>query len=252
MRRRVKMYTIATAAAKLGGMISALVLWDIDHTLIRTRGVGRAVYERAFPIVTGRPLEQLADTRGRTERAIMHDTLVAHGIAPTDELLIQLAEALLAGYHAASAELAERGCALPGATELVQSFDREPHVLQTVLTGNTAPISRIKLQAFGLDPYLNLTLGAYGEDHHDRSKLVQLAQQHVANALGQPIPVERIIIIGDTPHDLAAARNNGTHAICVATGHYSIDDLAAADLTAPTLAAALSDIQKYVLGVAQN
>jgi phosphoglycolate phosphatase len=233
-------------------MISALVLWDIDHTLIETRGVGRAVYERAFPVVTGRPLEQLADTRGRTERAIMHDTLEAHGITPTDTLLARLAKTLLAGYQAASDELAEQGQVLPGAAELVQHFDRDQRVLQTVLTGNTAAVSWIKLHAFGLDPYLNLSIGAYGEEHRDRSQLVQVAQRHVANALGEPIPVDRIIIIGDTPHDLAAAHDNGAHAIGVATGHYSTDDLAAAHLTVPNLAEAAADIQKYVLDVAQN
>lgn len=80
--------------------------------------------------------------------------------------------------------------------------------------------------------------------------LVQLAQQNVANRTGEPIPVDRIIIIGDTPHDLSAAHSNGAHSIGVATGHYSTDDLAAAHLTVPSLAAGAADIQKYVLNVA--
>ena len=43
-----------------------LILWDIDHTLIETRGLGFAIYQRAFPAATGRPLEQLAQVSGRT------------------------------------------------------------------------------------------------------------------------------------------------------------------------------------------
>lgn len=49
-----------------------LVLWDLDHTLIAARGVGRAIYERAFPAATGTPLATaVASMSGRTELDIM-------------------------------------------------------------------------------------------------------------------------------------------------------------------------------------
>ena len=61
------------------------VLWDLDHTLIETRGVGRALYERAFPAATGKPLTTLASISGRTELDIMAESLRLNDIAPTNE-----------------------------------------------------------------------------------------------------------------------------------------------------------------------
>ena len=90
-----------------------LVLWDIDHTLIETRGVGRAIYERAFPAVTGKPLRQLAEVAGRTELVIMHDTLQLHDVESTEQMMRCLAAALIQGHEDARAELVTTGRVLP-------------------------------------------------------------------------------------------------------------------------------------------
>ncbi|MGH3327222.1 MAG: hypothetical protein ACRDPT_05380 [Streptomycetales bacterium] len=57
-----------------------LVLWDVDHTLIETRGVGREVFAAAFEQVTGRPMKEMAQPWGRTEPVILAETLDSHGI----------------------------------------------------------------------------------------------------------------------------------------------------------------------------
>src|SRR6266568_8382733 len=67
-------------AGRLGCMSAActprlLVLWDVDHTLIETRGVGRAIYDQAFLVATGRPMTELANVSGRTELDIMTESL---------------------------------------------------------------------------------------------------------------------------------------------------------------------------------
>ncbi len=61
-----------------------LVLWDIDHTLVTIGTVSREVYEMAFAEVVGLPLRELADMAGRTERAILTETLALHGIPNPD------------------------------------------------------------------------------------------------------------------------------------------------------------------------
>ena len=90
--------------------------------VIETRGVGRAIYDRAFPAATGRPLAQLALVSGRTELDIMAETLRINGIQPTDGLVTKLADALVQGYEDAREELRTVGRALPGAHEILASF----------------------------------------------------------------------------------------------------------------------------------
>jgi len=70
-----------------------LVLWDIDHTLIETRGVGRAAFADAFQRVTGHPLQQMSSVTGRTENDIYTDTVALHDI-PDPPPFTRFAEAL--------------------------------------------------------------------------------------------------------------------------------------------------------------
>ncbi|GAA1330975.1 hypothetical protein GCM10009647_070720 [Streptomyces sanglieri] len=57
-----------------------LVLWDIDHTLIATRGVGRELFGECFEHVTGVRMEQQAAVDGMTEPIIFRETARLHGI----------------------------------------------------------------------------------------------------------------------------------------------------------------------------
>jgi phosphoglycolate phosphatase-like HAD superfamily hydrolase len=52
-----------------------LILWDIDHTLIDTGGVGSDVFRDAFEQVTGHKIDKMADVTGRTEPIIFRETL---------------------------------------------------------------------------------------------------------------------------------------------------------------------------------
>ena len=86
-----------------------LVLWDIDRTLIESRGVGRMVYERVFPEVVGKPLREMPLVHGRTELDIMYEALRSHDVEPTEHLFRRLSAALAEGFRAVADELAERG-----------------------------------------------------------------------------------------------------------------------------------------------
>jgi phosphoglycolate phosphatase-like HAD superfamily hydrolase len=205
-----------------------LVLWDIDHTLIETRGVGRAIYERVFPAVTGKPLRQLAEVAGRTELVIMHDTLQLHDVEPTDEAMQLLAVALVQGHEDARAELATTGCVLPGAKETLAALATDPHVHQAVLSGNLREVSRIKLEVFGLDPYLDLASSAYGDDHTERPELVAIAQQRAIERMAAKFDNQHTVLIGDTTKDVEAALTAGVRVIAVASGKSDETELAQA------------------------
>jgi phosphoglycolate phosphatase len=202
-----------------------LVLWDIDHTLIETRGVGRAIYERAFPAVTGKPLRQLAEVAGRTELVIMHDTLQLHDVEPTEQMMRRLAAALIQGHEDARAELATTGRVLPGAKETLAALASDPRIHQAVLSGNLRDVSRIKLEVFGLDPYLDLASSAYGDDHTERPELVAISQQRATERMAATFDNQHTVLIGDTPKDVEAALTAGVQVIAVASGKSSETEL---------------------------
>jgi phosphoglycolate phosphatase-like HAD superfamily hydrolase len=202
-----------------------LVLWDVDHTLIETRGVGRAIYDRAFPAATGKALANLASISGRTELDIMAESLRLNGIEPTEQMMATLAAALVQGYQDAREELRTVGRALPGASGALAGLATEAAVYQTVLTGNLREVARIKLEVFDLDRYLDLAGGAYGDDDPNRSKLVALAQQRVRARTGVVFGDEATVLIGDTPNDVEAGLAAGVRVIGVATGKTSAPEL---------------------------
>ena len=206
---------------------TVLVLWDIDHTLIETGGVGSDIYAAAFQQVTGHPLEKMADVSGRTEPVIFRENLRLNDVDGPADLFAAFAEHQARLYLERAGEMRKRGRALPGAEEALRAISAEEDLIQSVLTGNTRPSSVAKLGAFGLDGFLDLDSGAYGTDNDIRAELVGIAQHRAANNHRATFNAATTVLIGDTPNDVIAARNGGARIIAVATGKDSTDDLAA-------------------------
>ncbi len=209
-------------------MAAILVLWDIDHTLIETHGVGGEIYAEAFRAVTGHPLDEMPSLSGRTEPVIFREALKAHGIADRQDLYSQFAGEQARSYAARADKLRRRGRALPGAADALRALADSPDVIQSILTGNTRPAAEIKLRTFALDRYLDLDVGAYGTDDDDRANLVKIARQRAEEGHGVRFDPAATVLIGDTPNDVAAARDGGARIIAVATGSDSAEDLASA------------------------
>jgi phosphoglycolate phosphatase-like HAD superfamily hydrolase len=111
---------------------------------------------------------------------------------------------------------------------------------QSVLTGNIRSVAEVKLAALGLREWLDLCIGAYGDDHEDRTELVEVARRRAAAVHGRSAAAfggTATVVIGDTPLDISAALAAGARAVGVATGSYSADDLAmaGADAVLPDL-----------------
>jgi phosphoglycolate phosphatase len=208
--------------------LTLLVLWDVDHTLIVTGGVGSEIYASAFEKVTGRVLEQMADVSGRTEPVIFRETLALHGFEDPGDLFARFAEEQARSYADRADELRERGCALPGATDALAALANRDDVIQSVLTGNTRPSAQVKLAAFGLDRYLNLDIGAYGTDDDTRANLVTIARQRATQHAAHEFGPDSTVLVGDTPADVTAARDGATRIIAVASGKHTPEELATA------------------------
>lgn len=145
----------------------------------------------------------------------------------------QLADALVQGYDDARDELATTAArALPGAREALRQLAADPAIHQGILTGNLHEVARIKLEAFGLDQYLDFESSAYGDDHADRGELVRIARERAEAQTGARFELGDIVLIGDTPNDVKAALTAGVWVIGVATGKSTEADLADAGTVA--------------------
>jgi phosphoglycolate phosphatase len=105
-------------------------------------------------------------------------------------------------------------------------------VVQSLLTGNIRPLAEVKLGALGLTGHLDLDVGAYGDAHEVRSELVGPARRRAALAYGAEFGGPATVLVGDTPLDIEAAIVTGARAVGVATGGFSMAELARAGANA--------------------
>lgn len=215
----------------------AIVLWDIDGTLLRTPGVGVRAFTSAVESVTGRPIAlQRYDFGGKTDPLIALELLGALGL--TDPALV---DAVLAEvertYGSLADELRATLVMLPGVPTLLSTC-ASLEVGQTVVTGNIEIAARQKLAAGDIDVHLALDCGGYGSDHHDRSELVRLALERLGRV--RSVDPARVWVVGDTPRDADCAAANGVHCLLVATGTYSYEQLSG--LGADTVLRDLADV----------
>ncbi len=218
-----------------------LYLFDIDGTLLLSGGGSSRAIDRVFRERFG--LEQaMARIKpgGMTDPAILEEIFATRlGRAPTEA---ELEEVMGLYVPHLRAELA-RGDA-PGfrlMPSVVEALDflagLRPAVILGLATGNVREAARIKLERAGLWP--RFAIGGFGSDHRERPRLVALAiERACAHARLDTLPPERVVVVGDTPLDVAAARACGVRAVAVATGTATRADLASAgpDIVLDTLA----------------
>lgn len=212
-------------------MPDRLVLWDVDHTLITTQGVGGEILAEVFEKLTGKPMRDKAEVTGKSELLILRETLALHDL-PRD--LIDFStyiEALAEAHVRRAAELRERGHALPGAAAVLDALARVEGVRQTAATGNVRPVAEIKLQTFGLDRHIDFEIGGYGEDAEERADMIRTALRRAGSS------PENAIIFDDTVAGVEAGRSAGVFTVAVASGKTSADELrnAGAQVVLPSL-----------------
>ena len=204
-------------------MADLLVLWDVDYTLVSADGLGTRLYEVVFREMFGRELTAVAPKAGRTDRAIIGDTLALAGVSLAN------VDAFLAALARAAADGAVRGQVRPlaGASDAIAAL-ASSGIRQSVLTGNIRPLAALKLRLAGLGDHLDLDVGAYGDVHEVRAELVTVARHAARQAYGTDFSGSSTVLVGDTPLDVEAALAAGARAVTVATGSYSAAELAAA------------------------
>jgi phosphoglycolate phosphatase len=207
-----------------------VLLFDIDGTLITTGGAGRRAMERAFEVAHQRA-DALSAIRldGMTDRLIARLGLDAIGVKATDAAI----DGLLASYLTVLAEEVAR----------IEDARYRLHLGMTAAidaahargcavglgTGNLREGARVKLERVGV--WQRFSFGGFGDDHEDRAALIRRGAERGAAALGVPLSGARVVIIGDTPKDVAAALAMGAESIGVATGSFTAEQLLASGAT---------------------
>jgi phosphoglycolate phosphatase len=163
---------------------------------------------------------------GRTDAAILSDAAAAHGLPRDAPDLARFPDVYL---RYLSIELDKPGPGkgvMPGVRELLETLSRRRDVVVSLLTGNYETAARLKLEYFDLWRYFSG--GAFGDGTADRNRLVAKAVAAVASCGGPSVPSSGIVVVGDTPLDVACAAASGAHCIAVATGSHTAGDLRAA------------------------
>lgn len=195
-----------------------LILFDIDGTLLWTNGAGRESTALAMTEVFGTD-GGVADHvfGGKTDWYTLIELLAAHGYTPDD------VERLMPTYHEAMARnLANiignyNVQACPGALELVETLHNRSDVVLGIVTGNVEKAAAVKLRAAGFNPDW-FPIGAYGHESMERDHLPPIALRRAVEHYQQPIHADKVLVIGDTPADVACARALGAVAVAVGTG----------------------------------
>jgi phosphoglycolate phosphatase-like HAD superfamily hydrolase len=204
-----------------------VVLFDIDGTLLASGGVGRRAFEAALEARIG--TRGAADYRydGKTDRQIGRDLMRLAGLSDAD--IDAVMDALIADYLVRLQDELDRGASgmrvHNGIVALLDELEQRDDVVLGLLTGNVVDGASLKLSAAGIAPH-RFVVGAFGSDHELRPELPAIAQRRASELLGYAVQGSSVVIIGDTPADVQCGRGIGARAVAVATGHYTVADLA--------------------------
>jgi phosphoglycolate phosphatase-like HAD superfamily hydrolase len=202
-----------------------IALFDIDGTLLASGGAGRRAMETALLEVFGSvgPAGYAYD--GKTDRQIVRELM--RGVGKADDEIEAGMPRVFARYLAELEveKSAQAIRALPGVEAVLDALEPRYDVVLGLLTGNVIEGARVKLGAAAID-IERFVLGAYGSDHELRPELPRIARERAIAALAREVPRDALVVIGDTPLDIACAHAQGARALAVATGRFSVDELA--------------------------
>src|SRR2546430_3112688 len=210
-----------------------LVLFDIDGPILRTAGAGRRAIRRAMVDEVG-TAGRIDGYRldGKTDPQIVRELLelAKHPKASDERTILAVCDRYVT-LLAEELESPDRRTRLfDGVSELLAALT--PHeaagrALVGLLTGNLERGAALKLRSAGLHP-ARFRVGAYGSDSHRRPDLPAVAARRATALAGRAFAGADIVIVGDTPDDVACGRPIGACAVAVATGFYDVAALRAA------------------------
>lgn len=206
-----------------------LVLFDIDGTLIRTGGAGVKAFERTFAEVFGLPeATRNVSFAGRTDYSLVRECFKLHGVETQPENFARFFDAYPRFLEETLREL--RGGVCEGIHEFMEEVAKVKwRPIIGLLTGNVRRGAELKLSYYKL--WDRFVTGAFSDDHEDRNCIAGIAKERGEKIRGRPLAGEEVLVIGDTPLDIACGRSIGAKVLAVGTGNYTAAELVASGAT---------------------
>ena len=220
------------------------ILFDIDGTLCRSEALSIDAFYRCISDVVAKSITHentKVNLHGQTDLSLVQDILRYHGF---EERNVQSATRRFLSLHPQYLEesLAKgfRSERCPEADKLLRWLACEKQARQTgrhspgepivcigLLTGNSQRNAYLKLRAAGIDPGLfEFGISAFGDKSGNREGLVRDSIGKLESRYGRKVERKNVILVGDTPLDIACAKSTGCGIVAVATGNYSKCQLA--------------------------
>ncbi len=213
-----------------------LILFDIDGTLLWTNGAGRRAIHRALldEVGTAGPIDGYRFD-GKTDPQIVRELLelAGHPESRSDDRITAVCRRYVDLLTAELAKPTQTTKLYPGIKELLaalEPYETDHRALVGLLTGNVQHGAALKLRSAGLDP-ARFVVGAFGSDSHSRADLPAVAAKRATERTGRRFTGADLVVVGDTPDDVACARPMGARTVGVATGFYDTAALRAAGAT---------------------
>ncbi|MGI6093229.1 MAG: HAD hydrolase-like protein [Veillonellaceae bacterium] len=202
-----------------------ILFWDIDGTLMKTDRAGLYAFQQAIEEILDASLDLSSiKTAGMTDCYISGQVIklfTGRDAEPHEvAALIKRYEEVLPDHLSA-----RKGQLMPNINELLDHFHGHREFVSLLLTGNTTLGAKAKLARYGIAQYFDFSVSAFGDTCPDR---LDLAADAFAKATKRypGIKAEDIFVIGDTPNDIRCGKSIGAKTIAVATGSYSLAELA--------------------------
>ena len=201
-----------------------VILFDIDGTLISSsviKDVERRRYLNAIRDVVGEePLVVPARFAGMVDPQICRILLGETGLTEADvEYFLPMVLSRMCEIYVKMDKMVESNS---GVRELLSILARSPRHVVGVLSGNLSAVAAEKLAVAGIQSYF--TEGFYADNYFDRTSLMKDAVQACVSKY-QLTNWSDVMMVGDTPRDIAAANEAEATSIGIATSTYSMAQL---------------------------
>lgn len=192
------------------------LLWDIDGTLLNTKGVAAKQLVESFGEITGKESSiSPGQYSGFTDYEIVLDLLRKSESAPeietAEEILLHYGSRLLTRLRERPPQL------LADIQKVFEETAKLPHIEHFIGTGNSSLGANSKITASGLSGY-------FDQNSYFISTPTRVSRDSVIQSASQSIKIPTLLI-GDSDRDILSAHKNNLSVLAVATGHHKIEEL---------------------------